>query len=129
MSIRFNINEDAGKVVAYFAGSKDYWMYCITTDVTALTANNRHINISIEEAALIAYKVVEEGGKLIGESKVNVADGDKFDANVGMEIARARLLDKYDHIKLRAISIALGSVNHSIDQFTGKIEKAIAKLK
>ena len=129
MSIKFNVNEDAGKVVAYFVGSKDYWVYCIASDVVALTNNNRHINIPIEEAALIAIKVVEEGGKLIGESKVNVADGDKFDANVGMEIARARLLDKYDHIKLRAINIALDRVKHSVDQFTGKIKKAIYKIK
>ena len=129
MSIKFNVNEDAGKVVAYFVGSKDYWVYCIASDVVALTNNNRHINIPIEEAALIAIKVVEEGGKLVGESKVNVSDGDKFNVKTGKEIARARLLDKYDHIKLRAINIALDRVNHSVDQFTGKIKKAIDKIK
>ena len=96
MEIKYNINEEKGIVVAYFDGGKPNVKEHMTYKMLKLIYYTYDITKYIDKE----FAELDDS-YFVGKAKVNLAAGDKFNADIGKFLAKDRLIRKHRKLEKR----------------------------
>lgn len=91
----YNINREKGIVTAYFEGGRAYWINCLEDKMAKIARKNSHLYIEVYPLLTNNIKHIVDSAQIIGQAKCNYEAGDVFDEELGKEIAKNRLIDRY----------------------------------
>lgn len=118
--ITYKINKEKGVVVAFFARTgrtaKEVWGENLANMLCKLDTHGRYYNI-IED---IVNKVLKDR-VVVGKAKL--MDGDTFDEEVGKNIAREDLFNRYRIAELYAKTLFIDEICKKLDAIKAKIKR------
>lgn len=118
--IKYKINKEKGVVVAFFAQpgitAKEVWGENLANMLCKLDTHGRYYNI-IED---IVNKVLKER-VVVGRAKC--MGGDTFNEEVGMNIAREDLFNRYRIAEVQAKTLFIDEICKELDAIKAKIKR------
>ena len=95
--IKYNVNKEKRTVVAYFDGNYDYWLISLNHFLNKFTAETF---VDYNVISSIMESVLRER-KLYG--KASCSKDDKWDEEKGKEIAKNKLIKRWNKAKIKAL--------------------------
>lgn len=118
--ITYKINREKGVVVAFFARTgltaKEVWGENLANMLCKLDTHGRYYNL-IED---IVNKVLN-GRVVVGRAKL--MEGDTFDEEVGKNIAREDLFNRYRLAEVKAKQLFIDEICKELDEIKAKLRR------
>lgn len=116
--IKYKINREKGIVTAYFEGGRLYWEDCLIQKVAKISRTNSNLHFDIYPIFTNKIRQIVASAQIVGQAKCNYEAGDVFDEELGKEIAKNRLVDRYMSVQKRVIEALIDRLYATADSIS-----------